>query len=69
MKITQVLSIEREAVISDSKSVLVTKTNAEIDAWVDANVTTLAQARTLFKQMLKMQRNLIRHVSKMQGSG
>jgi hypothetical protein len=65
MKVQQALSQEREAVLGDSKSVLVTKTNAEIDAWVEANVTNLAQARNLFKQILKMQRNILRHASRL----
>lgn len=33
---------------------LETATNAQIDNWVDSNVTSLAAARTLFKAILKV---------------
>ena len=36
----------------------------EIDSWVEANVTNLAQARTLFKKILKGQRNILRFLSR-----
>jgi len=64
MKFKQPLSAEREAVLADAKHPLMGKTNAEIDAYVDANVTNLADAKTLFKQMLKLQRNLLRRMTK-----
>ena len=63
MKFKQPLSAERAAVLTDAKHPLMGKTNAEIDAYVDANVTNLADAKTLFKQMLKMQRNMMRRLA------
>ena len=38
---------------NDLSDRLKTATPAQIDAWVDANVTTIAQARQLFKAILK----------------
>lgn len=64
MKIKQGITTERLAVLEDIKTPLMGRTNAEIDTWVEANVTNLAQARTLFKQMLKLQRNVLRHLAK-----
>lgn len=42
--------IEKDAVLKALK----TYTPTQIDDWIDANVTTIAQARTLFKKMLKV---------------
>ena len=66
MKLKQGISDDRAASMADSANPLVNRTNAEIDAWVDANVATLAQARVVFKQLIKLQRNVLRRIAKMQ---
>lgn len=63
MKIQQRISDERRAVLNDARTPGNRRSNAEIDAWVDSNVTNLAQARTLFKQVLKVQRNLLLRIA------
>ncbi|CAB4197151.1 hypothetical protein UFOVP1304_25 [uncultured Caudovirales phage] len=64
MKIKQSITTERATVLDEIKSPLMTQTNLEIDSWVEANVTNLAQARTLFKKILKGQRNILRFLSR-----
>ena len=50
---------EKDAVLKALK----TYTPTQIDDWVDANVTTIAQARTLFKKILKVLAFIIRKES------
>lgn len=49
-------AVEKDAVLKALK----TYTPVQIDDWVDANVTTIAQARTLFKKILKVLAYIIR---------
>ena len=66
MKFVQPQSVEQQQLREDVVHPLMTRTNAQIDTYVDNNVTNLAEAKALFKQMLRLQRNLLRQVVQLQ---
>lgn len=50
----RVTTFQNDANRADMITRLRTATPAQIDSWVDANVTTLAQGREVFKKILKV---------------
>lgn len=48
------IEVERMELVTDSRvQAILTKSPAELEAWIDANVATLAQARTVLKLLLR----------------
>jgi hypothetical protein len=51
----------KAAIKQDSQlEALITASNEQIDAWVDANLNTIADARAIFKKILRLAAYLIR---------
>lgn len=63
MKFVQPQTEEQAAVRDGARHQLMQATNEQIDAWLTANVTTLAQARSVFALILRQQRAILRRLS------
>lgn len=65
MKFVQPQTEEQAAIRDSRQHQLMQATNAEIDAWLSANVTNLAQARSVLALILKQQRAVLRRLSRL----
>ena len=65
MKFVQPQTEELAAIRDSRQHQLMQATNAEIDAWLSANVTNLAQARSVLALILKQQRAVLRRLSRL----
>lgn len=65
MKYRQETSPERANVRKARAHVLINKTDAQIENWIDNNVTDLQSARTVLAEMLKLQRDTLRYLAKL----